>query len=1746
MAQVISVRLSRTDNSPWGIRLQGGKDFGQPLLIQKVNGGSLAERAGLLVGDAVIRVNNVDVSDMRHKEAQDTIVRAGNNFEVTVQRGSGSTWKPHVSPVGGVPTPGKASPMAPVTKTSLAATKAPSTPIGSGHNLSPKPFGAAPQVNGDAAVKAIVNKQYNTPVGMYSEEIIAETLSAQAEVLVGGAIGVNFMKNEKTYDSQKSEVFKMVQEVDKEPRTPEPETGSVALNSLRHVPPPEPRVPTAPSTQPTQLPPGQNICADCERLIVGVFVRIKDKNLHVECFKCATCGTSLKNVGYYNINNKLYCDIHAKMVARQNPPAPNLEPVTVPPGGRAPASAFQSQISSTPSFGSQSPQPGTLAPLPFHAPRTTTSHVTPRLGTQTQTFAPSGPKPFGSTVPSVPSSIFTPSSVAPPTSAPTNVAPPPAPPSSGITKPYSEPCTTVIWPPSSSHSEIGKSETSTTAFEGKRMSICSEEVCSFSSKKTNLSSIISEEDRCPSPVPMEGALNTMRKGTVEKTVIEAGERVLKTRRSVTPQPSAQHALRPSSPWAMSSRPKTPELLDISSKPHDIHSLLPPACLMRPMTPQQVVVFPPECPTVMYSRSPTPQRDIRKVPDRSTTCPSPLNTLMPYADTKPILKKIDKSTEKVEVSQSFKEHSKKEKTKKEHKSEKEHKIDKEHKTEKIEHKTEKIEHKTEKIEHKTEKQHKNEITAESKKIEIKLGNVTVGKEETSEETEVLEKMFYSKSEVEKLIQKEISKALLAKEQMMNQPPKVKEPEPVSVHDLPKPITQSGWMTNALTTASERPFSPVPFPKPLELPSVSTNIKPMEPMEIKKNEKPVSLPRETKPYFPPAPQPPEKEKLDDRVGRALREVGCPSPLTGALTVAPERPYSPIPTFTTVKQVSKTKETFKPIPGHKKEMSMASALTIAPSVPFTVPGKTPIPAVSINDVNTGSAFKPVTSKISSVSSSETKSVKSQKSGVCMALITEGGKVRETVMVSPVPRPMISSSIKPTPAYIPQPAKPKQEKIEKHEESSQSEKVEICQTKTSSIRPVTPSGLHPPSYLPSYQQNIGEIPVRNHAVSPVPHQIKAPEVNPTPMEYAHVSNPKMVAQYKATTFSETKTHSAQKSSVKSTHLQGTHKIDALKSHKEGLSPQSWKVEKYRQVQNLSPITVRLSSPRPQSPRPPMGETLQAADAKVFIHKPRPSSPLPPTVKVNVKYPPITTSGTTIGSEKSAFSKAGKNGETTTSSVHKKTNECCKKQSSESSCKTGCQKVDKPTPSVGQGEDVHLSSHRHEASDSRLNVQSGQEITQTSKQQEKHSSHSLAHKEQAVTNSQRMIHQDQGQQLVTRDQGLSSSQKMVSKEKGLSSSQQMIQTELGHSTNQQMMYKERGHSSSQQMAHVEQKLETQKEQRISSIQKKESQMEQHTVQAAQKSLTVSEMASSNKISDTADVKKEITPRGLTSFRAYGETNQKTFGHQSYETSVSDTINIKNNKKCISNKTNVVLPDNKSAIKPIASDLSPHPTFPSLPQLSDVDRTAGAGGVGGRTGTLAGSSAPKRGRGILNPSVAPGARIPLCGHCNMQIRGPFITALGKIWCPEHFVCVNAKCSRPLQDIGFVEEADGLYCEFCFEKFLAPTCDKCNSKIKGDCLNAIGKHFHPECFACAYCGKLFGNNPFFLEDSLPYCEADWNELFTTKCFSCGFPIEAGDRWVEALNNNYHSQCFNCTMCKKNLEGQSFYAKAGRPFCKNHAR
>ncbi|XP_059478489.1 PDZ and LIM domain protein Zasp isoform X4 [Neocloeon triangulifer] len=896
MAQLMTVKLARFDGSPWGFRLQGGIDFAQPLCIQKVNGGSPAETAGLQAGDAIIKVNNTDVFNLRHKEAQDVIVKAGNSFEISIHRGGASTWKPQITPVGALPKPAPLNNnVAPVTKTSLAVNKPEAAPIGSGHNNLAKPFGA-PQLNGNSitsssitstsqvdTVKSITSKQYNTPVGLYSEENIAETLSAQAEVLASGVLGVNFKKNERKYEPNNSEVLRMVQEVDQEPRD----------------------------------------AADPE--------------------------------GYFNIGTKLYCDVHAKMAARKNPPGPNLEPVAVQPGQFPPAGAIPAHVAAAANLQSPVPlanppaplnQPNSAvnAPLPFHTPRKGTSHVSaPRTYVQ-------GPTP--------------------PSSAPVQQAPAP--------KPFFSP------PP--------------------------------------------------------------------------------------PTVSSAHMNKPIGGQKFSWPPQKPEDLD-------------------PM-----LTGPTACPIYINPLEPTP---LERPP------PPP----QPTGPVKPVL--------------------------------------------------------------------------------------------------------------------------------------------VAPVKPPKSIT------------------PVPIEKG-----------PPVYLQPEFNQRPVS------------------------------------PMVFALTTAPAQPYN----------------------------LRASPLTV--------------------NQNKGTA-----------------------------------SVRGQQTVLPNFQPSFDAP--------PQPFQPQQFPIKP-------------------IQPVQPP--HPvaapvPKPAPPPPQVVAQPP-------PPPPQ---PVVQPPPLPPQPVFSPPAFAP--------------------------------------------------------APPQPQIVAPKPQLP------SLQAVAAP----QARPISPLPPLATIPVKqtFPPPAPVN-----------------------------------------------MPRPTSPLPQ---------------------------------------------------------------------------------------------------------------------------------------------------------------------------------LTSIPA-----KQTFPPPAPLLNLSKTL------------SSAVA---AAAAQPPVSEPDPS-GFGGAPPANNAGNAKG--------GSLAGTTAPRRGRGVLSAPVAAGGRVPLCGHCSGQIRGPFITAMGKTWCPDHFICVNAQCQRPLQDCGFVEEKGDLYCEFCFEQFLAPACDKCRKKIKGDCLNAIGKHFHPECFNCAYCGKLFGNSPFFLEDGLPYCEGDWNELFTTKCFACGFPIEAGDRWVEALNNNYHSQCFNCTSCKKNLEGQSFFAKQGRPFCKAHAR
>ena len=84
---MLNLQMQRESNStPWGFRMQGGRDFGCPLQIQKVNPGSLAERCGMQVNDYIVKIGTVPSDQLKHQDAQEQIKQQTNRLELTLQR----------------------------------------------------------------------------------------------------------------------------------------------------------------------------------------------------------------------------------------------------------------------------------------------------------------------------------------------------------------------------------------------------------------------------------------------------------------------------------------------------------------------------------------------------------------------------------------------------------------------------------------------------------------------------------------------------------------------------------------------------------------------------------------------------------------------------------------------------------------------------------------------------------------------------------------------------------------------------------------------------------------------------------------------------------------------------------------------------------------------------------------------------------------------------------------------------------------------------------------------------------------------------------------------------------------------------------------------------------------------------------------------------------------------------------------------------------------------------------------------------------------------------------------------------------------------------------------------------------------------------------------------------------------------------------------------------------------------------
>ncbi|XP_015040848.1 PDZ and LIM domain protein Zasp isoform X4 [Drosophila pseudoobscura] len=2088
--QLLQVKLSRFDAQPWGFRLQGGVDFAQPLLVQKVNAGSLSEQAGLQPGDAVIKINDVDVFNFRHKDAQDTVVRSGNNFVITVQRG-GSTWRPQVTPTGNVPQANSPY-LQTVTKTSLAHKQQDSQHIGCGYNNSARPFANG---GGDGGVKSIVNKQYNTPVGIYSDESIAETLSAQAEVLAGGVLGVNFKKNEKEYQGDRSEVLKFLREEETGQSTPafgnyehdvhqqqqqhhqaqpqqqqfnqqqqynqqqhqqqqqyhqqQQQIQQQQSNATRHVSAPV-NTPKPPSTG--GLPTGQNICTECERLITGVFVRIKDKNLHVECFKCATCGTSLKNQGYYNFNNKLYCDIHARQAAQNNPPAgtEGYVPIPIKPNTKLSANTISSALSSHGygsngySNGNSTPAPspvnqgyarpyGAAAGPPSAAPKSPVAYSpqqqqTPRPAAGGNPYAtlprtnvghqgasveePQGLQPeyeeedcfemdievaLAASRQSQRGSSFTwpppqDDSHAAPTAAPLYIPPPetqhvvvanpvqqvpPLPPGSVTARLDPQP---EQVPQAASVPQAAPQWQSYSAPQLTNQRLMEQESSSdsYTSTSTTTTTTSEEYQRMYAAQAAAYQMQEQSGSEMDDYQVEYG----------SAQDVQEYA---------SGRRSAQECVDSLSVPLSTYKLID---MVREVTPSPVSTpAPAPAPSAPQATRHVVFNDEPEYKELPMVLPTELETIPEAGEDREGLV---------------------------------------------------IEHRSQILESERLFQPTPEIKFEIAPVRqippSKIPN-PMPKEWINPMIRVLttapEVPFHlvecpfprpcgDDFEAEAAAAEEAAAAAAPPAP----PPPPPPPAPVCapVADPPALLRESpprgSRLTQAMVTAPEFELR---FAPPAD--------------------QGIPLPEETEPYMPP-PMDMKPYMRDDYRPK--------SPFVSALTTAPDRPFEghfdrdvPIHLID--------------LPTPKEHLSMCDALCTAPDRGYTPLnpenathrvdedqkqqelkkhefqvldheeelGIRPEPPHSVEYFTTESekrrkssafaamqAFQPSREPLSSTNATATNTPR--------ASICSGSRETETDLeyqkyckAQQRNQKRLDFYHKKEEELQSQQTEQQLQQIQQNQrelqqnqinqlqqqqrESQQQSQQELQQSQMSQQQMQKTQQSKQQLYQTQQQQQISQQKIQQsqrtqqqaqqqtlrtqqqhqQAMSQLSHQQEQQQQtsaqqtrteNQTRQGYsdshttslcsasASYSNSSSTVQ-QSTTNNNNNSYNGKSSLAAPTstassyaHTSALSKYETQElieetaeelehseilfpppsplSHLKGKAVQSGlhkadTIPKYQRNWTSLPTQSPIRTPEPQELR----ENVPLA----FVDAPKaiPSAQCP--IDSTVHYPIAQVSGSGPGtrSAPTAVAQTAPRGQTmpqpsvpiiiedrsgpvtmafqsldefdrpdqaqtptrpfTPSMINKPApiipfyqtpEKLCFEECSATHARAYDQRALSPcfdrsrspapgpppnplsairaprmkepdsnllsvgaTPprlqagsiTTGQSYQGQLLAHSEQSTQSGSQSFSQQPDTLTERQignltvQQREQSSQLQQQHQAQSQSQTRTQvgntQIERRRKVTEEFERTQSAKTIeirtgSQSQSVSQAQSQSQSE---STDRRSSYGKTGFVANQarRLSGLEQEITslTSQSQAISArasamgesnfpqlrsptfdskfplkpasvesivpgyganaslanklapppgfLTQQQMQQEQSQQQRSAYSSSSVLQQQQQRTQSAFSSSTKATSSSLSSASAIASSSVSASASRSAQsaslTKASAITTTTNNQACSAFRSNV--PGNGNNSKPnLASRLSiasitaqaPAPaqapaapksiitaaasapdSFP--PNLSDlnlnsnVDGSAG-GGIKNGKGGFGATSAPKRGRGILNQAAAPGVRIPLCNSCNVQIRGPFITALGRIWCPDHFICVNGNCRRPLQDIGFVEEKGDLYCEYCFEKYLAPTCSKCAGKIKGDCLNAIGKHFHPECFTCGQCGKVFGNRPFFLEDGNAYCEADWNELFTTKCFACGFPVEAGDRWVEALNHNYHSQCFNCTYCKQNLEGQSFYNKGGRPFCKNHAR
>ncbi|KAF5284371.1 hypothetical protein FQR65_LT13588 [Abscondita terminalis] len=167
----------------------------------------------------------------------------------------------------------------------------------------------------------------------------------------------------------------------------------------------------------------------------------------------------------------------------------------------------------------------------------------------------------------------------------------------------------------------------------------------------------------------------------------------------------------------------------------------------------------------------------------------------------------------------------------------------------------------------------------------------------------------------------------------------------------------------------------------------------------------------------------------------------------------------------------------------------------------------------------------------------------------------------------------------------------------------------------------------------------------------------------------------------------------------------------------------------------------------------------------------------------------------------------------------------------------------------------------------------------------------------------------------------------------------------------------------------------------------------------------------------------------------------------------------------------------------------------------------------------------------------ICVVCDQAITGQILSALGKTYHPEHFTCT--KCKEPIKDSKF-QEHDGLpYCDEDYTQMFSKRCFACKQPIKDKIIKALGVEWHEEHFVCTVCRSSLCGSSFLEKDGFPYCTKDYYSKFGEKCAGCGEPLT--EEATIALDKKWHPSCFVCEKCKQTITEESFTLQGGKPHC-----